>query len=366
MDTLLQTIGATVVALVCADVFLTVLFPASGRGPLRKPLEQTVWRLFRTMASLLGPRRRSDLLSYAGPVLLAVTFWAWFAALVAGWAMIYKPALGSQITVTSGPTDTGWASAIYYSGFNLTTLGVGDFTPHSPGYRLLTVGQGALGFGFFSLVVTYFLSIYPSLTSRNAFAQGLHHLTGKTGDAVEFLARFADDADLPLLRQHMMSKAEFLRQVYQTHRFYPILRYFHYREIQYELPRILLIALDSATLLRTAPARDSRHSALQPRILDDLLEAAMSLLRELTSGDGQGERSDEADGRWRGHYAHALSRLSQAGIPVRDDVEAGARDYADLRSQWDGMTHELAARMMHEWTAVEPSAESIEKQRVKC
>ena len=42
--------------------------------------------------------------------------------------MIFKPALGSAVQASSGPTDAGWATAFYFSGFNLTTLGVGDLS----------------------------------------------------------------------------------------------------------------------------------------------------------------------------------------------------------------------------------------------
>src|SRR4051794_17079420 len=139
--------------------------------------------------------------------------------------MIYKPALGTAITASSGPTRPDWATAIYYSGFNVTTLGVGNVAANTGPYRLLTIIEAGQGGAFFGMVITYFLSVYSDLSSRNAFAQGLHHLTGRTGSAAELLARLADGADLETAGRHLSSKAEFLRQIYQTHRFYPILRY---------------------------------------------------------------------------------------------------------------------------------------------
>ena len=100
---------------------------------------------------------------------------------------------------------------------------------------------------------------------RNAFAQGLHQLSGNTGDAAELIARLAEGRDLSEDRRHLSEKAGFLRDTHQTHRFYPVLRYFHYREPFYALPRVLLIALDTATLLRSvhetaSAARSSRRS----------------------------------------------------------------------------------------------------------
>jgi hypothetical protein len=298
-------------------------------------------------------QRRRNLLSYSGPVLITTTLAVWILLLVLGWAMIYKPALGTAIRASSGPTDTGWATAVYYSGFNLTTLGVGDLAATTSAYRLLTIVEATLGFAFFSMVITYFLSVYSSLTSRNAFAQGLHHLTGKSDDAALALVRLADGPDLSTAQAHFSSKAEFLRQVYQTHRFYPVLRYFHYREPCYALPRILLIALDAATLVRSALDQDRYARMIGSAALDDLFEAAMSLTHELTPGVERRPPSAADAAAWRRRYAAAAARLADAGLQLRPDADAGAEDYVALRAEWDRPVRELAAAMLYEWDAIE-------------
>ena len=99
-----QAVGAAIVLLTLLDVFFTVLFPASGHGPIRNPLASAVWRCFRLIGSMTTGQRRRNFLSYSGPVLFTITFIVWFLLLVTGWAMIYKPALGTAITASSGPT----------------------------------------------------------------------------------------------------------------------------------------------------------------------------------------------------------------------------------------------------------------------
>lgn len=58
------------------------------------------------------------------------------------------------------PADTGWATAVYYSGFTLTTLGVGEIVPASAAYRLLTIAHAGIGFATFTMAIAYFLSVY--------------------------------------------------------------------------------------------------------------------------------------------------------------------------------------------------------------
>ena len=349
MHLLTQTIGAAIVVLTLLDVFFTILFPASGHGPVRKPLAWAVWCVFHSIGTMTSGQRRRNLLSYSGPVLFTVTFAAWMVLLVIGWAMIYQPAIGTAITASAETTNSSWALAIYYSGFDFTTLGVGDVSPKTGLYRLLTMTEASVGFAFFSMVITYFLSVYSQLTNRNAFAQGLHYLTGQTGEAAELLARLADGPDLARAQQHLSAKAEFLRQTYQTHRFYPILRYFHYREAYYALPRILLIALDTATLVRSG--LDSEHYVrlLNSPPLDDLFEAAMCLMRELSGGAPPQKVGPAQAEAWRQHYQAAVARLSRAGVTIRGDADMAAEEYIALRARWDQPLRKVAEFMLYEW-----------------
>ncbi len=47
--------AATIVLAVLCDIFFTVLFPASGRGPIRKPLSRLTWACFRGTAGNSSP-----------------------------------------------------------------------------------------------------------------------------------------------------------------------------------------------------------------------------------------------------------------------------------------------------------------------
>ena len=353
MDVLLQLLGSLLAVTVLLDVFFTVLFPASGHGPIRKPIAYFVWLLFRLVGTVLTGQRRRNFLSYTGPVLIGLTLIVWFLMLAAGFAMVFKPALGTDIEASSGATDTGWATAFYFSGFNLTTLGVGDISPKTGLYRILTVTEAAIGFGFFSMVITYFLSVYSNLTSRNAFAQGLHLLTGGTGDAAELLARLANGPDLSAVQLHLSETAKFVRQIHQTHRFYPVLRHFHYREPYYALPRILLTALDTVSLMRTAIDRERYDREIRWPELDELYESALTLLHGLTPAGGKNRPvSDDVLG-WTSRYENALARLSGKGVRIRPDASAGARDYTAVRAEWHEGVRQLARIMLYQWDDIE-------------
>ena len=150
----LQVAGGAVVLLTLTDVFFTVLFPASGHGPLRRPLSRQVWRLFATVGRRLPRGRRRRFLAYSGPVQISATILTWVTLLVAGWAMVFAPALGESVRASQGPTDTGFGTALYFSGFALTTLGTGDVVATTATYRVMTVAEAALGFSAFTMALT--------------------------------------------------------------------------------------------------------------------------------------------------------------------------------------------------------------------
>lgn len=345
--------GAVLVAIAALDVFFTILFPASGRGPLRKPVSRMVWKLLRAVATHRSGQRRRDFLAYAGPIQIVATLAAWFLILLVGWAMIYKPALGTGITAVSGPTDTGWATALYYSGFTLTTLGVGDVAAKSGLYRILTILQAAMGFSYFGMTITYFLSVYSSLLDRNAFAEELYQKSSRRNDAAELIAKMAVDGDLHEAHKTLERSAAALRKIHQAHRFYPVMRYFQYRQPHHALPRILMTALDAVTLIRTALSEERYPYLIHSAGPDDLHEAAAFLLAELTKNEVGMEDGKGDQGAWVLRYQSAVETLSRAGLSVRSDLVQGARDYLTLRGGWDPALRRLAEIMLYDWDEID-------------
>lgn len=195
MNWLIQTIGIVLVLLALADIFLTVLYPRSNKGVISTPLSKLLWQLFR-FAAKITYCDRDLLLSYCGPVLLVLIVTVWVSLLNVGFALIVWPAFGSEIQSSQGATPTDFMSALYYSGYALTTLGVGSIVPKTGIYKLLIILEAALGFATFTLTLTYFLSVYSALTRRNTFALSLYHRNARSADAGVIITRMVAETDL--------------------------------------------------------------------------------------------------------------------------------------------------------------------------
>ena len=339
-------LGTVLVALALADVFSTVLVPGSGRGPVRRPLTRVVRWVFR-QTRRLPARVRRRVLAYAGPVEVTATLLSWFALLLVGWAAIYHPALGGPVTAAQGPTDDSWGTALYFSGYNLTTLGLGDLVATTPAYRVLVVAEAATGFMAFTLAISYFVSVYGTLTGRNSFALALHDRSGGTGRGSAVVRALWDEGPVAAAL-HLATMAADLRELVQTHSSYPVLRSFHYQREYDALPRMLLTCWETATLLRTSvDVSGGCRPELTGSALAELEAAATSMTLRLVGDPGSApEPEPERLDRWRRHHTELLTELAAAGVPVRS---GSADDYLGARARWDVGLGRLAEELLYDW-----------------
>jgi hypothetical protein len=282
---------------------------------------------------------------------ITATLLMWGGVLVTGWALIIQPALGRGITA-GGHTDAGWGSAFYYSAAVLTTLGPGGLGAVSTLYRMLQVTQAASGVLGAAMVVTYFLSVYGGVTARKTFASALHLRTGGTGDAAHLLAALSTGGELSDARGYLTDIGDKLLEMQQTHRSYPVLRYFYFRQARYALPRILLVALDAVTLLEAALGPRGAARTVSTATLVELRDGALGLLDELAPGPVPPTSVERAEA-WRVRYQDALACLRESGIDLPPQAEQAADRYAALRERWDEQLRFLAHVMAYPWYRID-------------
>lgn len=335
MAWLIQAAGLALVALALADIFLTVLYARGGVGLLTPRLNRGTWQLFRRVAGLLPTSGRDRFLSFAGPTLVALTVAVWVALLAVGFALVIWPRLGTGIQASSGPTPTDFAAALYYSAYSLTTLGLGDLAPQSAFFRLLTVLEAAVGFSVLTLSLTYLASVYGALAHRNAFALLLHYQAGGTADAAELLARLGPGGDFTGARQEVSRAATELLALLEAHHSYPVLHYFRRGDPAYAMARIILVALDAASLVRTVLDKKRHHAFAASAAMEALWGGGLRLLEEtardfLPSGavaHGGRPAPETVERRWRARHEAAVQRTAAAGIETARAhfVQSGSR-----------------------------------------
>lgn len=255
---------------------MAVLYPRAVTGPITA----FVYRIYHHISrQLLGPK--SKLLLFSGPVLIVTQATVWATLLLFGISLIVWPQLGTGIVQSNGSgLDASFVTAIYYAGFSVTTLGVGDLVPQTHFARMVTITAAAIGFSFFTLVLAYIISVYSALGRRNQFASEIDYRTQRTGDALAYLKPYLAADDRALLNQDLLDLASKLADLLESHHFYPALHYFRFSEPRYAMSRMLRFCLETATLLRSMNQLQYDRSTVSTEPTERLWNASLHTLED--------------------------------------------------------------------------------------
>lgn len=348
-----QVLGIGIILVTLIDVYLTVLYPRTYKSAMSLKLCKSTWEIFRCLSHL--PIRGSDkILSYCGPTLLILIVSVWVCSLLLGFALLIWPALGSGIQASQGKTPTDFSTALYYSGFSLTTLGVGDLVPKTNLWKLITIFESAVGFSVFTASLTYLLSVYNALTKRNTFALSLFHRSGREADAGLFLAQLKGYNRFETAFQDISNISRDLLFLLESHHAYPILHYFRFQEVQYSLARIAWISLDLATLVKTSLHPQEYGPFIDSSAVNELESSGLDLLFQLSNSFLKQDKPDQPafEKEWRSHYLRASSLLQTYGIKIVPDLEMGADEYVARRRQWNGAVLAFSTYMDYHWSDI--------------
>lgn len=241
MSLLALVAGALVLCLAVGDLLWTTLWVEGGAGPLTALSMRWTWRGVR----LVG-RRRRNLLTLAGPVVLVLGIALWLGLLWGGWTLVFA-GVENAIADTRVPGPISWTERLYFVGYSLFTLGNGDFAPGDGVPQVLTSLTTASGMLFVTLIVSYVISVLDAVTQKRAFASTVAGL-GDSGVAVVTTAW--DGEDYAALELPLDSIASAVNELTTNHHAYPILHYFYTDDPAYATVRSMAVLDDALTVLQ--------------------------------------------------------------------------------------------------------------------
>lgn len=303
---LLHCAGFLVLALAAWDVFVTTL-TLRGGGPVSSWAARRIW------GGLLAVHRRRAshrLLSFGGGLVVAGVLAAWVLMLMGGWALVFAGAPEAVVNATTNaPADL--AARLYYAGFNLFTLGLGDYKPAGPWGQTLTVAASGSGLLAITLAVTYLAPVLSGAVSRQALAGEISLLGCSPRQIVEGARRQGLEAFSGRLDGFSGSILKSAEQ----HLAYPILHDFHARHPRLALSLRLAALYDALLVLRsttdspppTLPALSQAIELYVTRVRADVMPGGAADppptpdLTDLSAPQAQIEASFEQAAETRGY-----------------------------------------------------------------
>ena len=332
-------VGALIVIYMLNDVFQSVVVPRStpARYRLTRWTVRPGWRLCRWVG-LRGdsPNKRERIFGTFAPAMVIVLLFLWVSGLVLGFAFVFY-GLRSEIR----PPITDFASAFYFAGSTVLTIGFGDYVATTGMARLFALLAGGAGLGTIALAISFLFSLYGSFQRREIQIVTLDARAGAPPSGVSLLEtvrKYGLEEELPRLFSEWEKWAA---EVLDSHLAYPILAYFRSSHDNESWVSALGAVLDATTLLLTTVVDGPRGPAkMMMGIGTHLVEDLSRFFRVDGDGDAGVERYE---------FDEARSRLASSGWTLLGADESWAA-FSRLRSQYAGQLNNMA-----KWWAAPPT-----------
>ena len=255
---LVLALGGTAVVLATLLDLVWTTMSLHRAGPVTRVVLLGAWTGLRWFSACFGGRR---VLIPAGPTLLFASLAGWILLLWIGWGMIFMAGPDGVLTTPDrDPAD--FSDRVYFTGFTISTLGVGDVIPKDGLWQVLTALAALNGLIAITVGITYVLSVLNAAVQMRQLAR---YITSLGGTAEEMLVRGWTGRDFAPLMAHLHSLTPQLLTVGQQHFAYPILRYFSSAHPVTAIAPAVAVLDEAVTLLESAVAPELRPLPLSLR-----------------------------------------------------------------------------------------------------
>ena len=211
--------GVIITFIVVIDILQTTFF-LNGAGFLSGKISFGIWKILLKIHRKLHSHK---FLSYTGGSIILITFIIWGLLFLLGISLIF---LSSDTSVVNNNTNlpaTLWEK-VYYVGFTVTTLGVGDFVAGSKLWQIITIFSAVTGFFLLTLLISYLISLLTSVKKKRTLASIINNV-GKSPK--DFLLQLKTGDNFNNLSGLLSSFIQQVNSMTQDHLTYPALHYFH-------------------------------------------------------------------------------------------------------------------------------------------
>lgn len=324
-------IGLAIVLTVLADAFWTIL-TVSGAGWISTYVAGSVGRV-----AMRGPKHVAE---NASLLALGASFFLWLVLLWVGWTLFFCGSPSAVLDAsTKSPADL--VGRIYYAGFTLTTLGVGDFEPGEGLWQCATVVAATSGFVVLTLFITYALSVMTALNERRTLGAAVGTFGPTPEDIVGPLATGGEQA---LSTRLLTFTDQLVSAAIQTDAF-PVLEYSLVGNPKWSFARAVVTLGEVSLLLEHALDGKQRMS---PLVWRPLQNAVTLMIREKHGGDHSKHRSQPP--------LPNLDCLETLGLTIASQAKARYHDSQtqELRARWLAWLH----WHHREWSLVQKTSET--------
>ncbi|CAN5834599.1 hypothetical protein BH24BAC1_BH24BAC1_29360 [soil metagenome] len=258
MNYVLLLLGILILLVAIMDLAYTTFSP-HGAGKIANFISQGSWKV---SLKLCGNNGTNKTLQVVGIITIWLIIFAWVFLIWLGSSLIVSSAEGSVVGAETGLPAT-LAEKFYYTGFTLSTLGVGDFVAGTDGWRIFSVVLSLTGFLLITTAISYMLPVLAADVQKKSISRYIICL-GTTPE--EILKNHWIDGNFKALEPHITELMNMIIVHSQQLLAYPILYCFHNSD-PFESTAINIAKLDEALsilLVQVSNNVQPDHRVLMP------------------------------------------------------------------------------------------------------
>lgn len=208
--------GIAILIVALCDFFYTTL-SASGAAFLSKPLSAGIHKLMLKMEKPFGRK----VLSTTGMVVNLVVLSVWVLLTWVGLFLVFS--YNPDAIVNNQQQTASATERLYYTGYVLSTLGVGNFQPTTPFFEILTSLFSFFGFVFFTTAMTYLLSVSSAVVHKRSLALSIRGLGKNPAQIVNRMLKM----DSSFGYQQIANLQQMINQHSTYYKSYPVLHFYN-------------------------------------------------------------------------------------------------------------------------------------------
>jgi len=236
-----------------------------------------------------------------------------------------------------------WRAAVALSGSSIFTLGFA--APRNLPTTFLAFSEAIFGIGLLAMLISYLPSMYQSFSRREAAVASLDVRAGTPPTAAGMLIRFSTIEGWERLSDAWRTWEAWFVDVTETHTSLPALVFFRSPHWEHSWVTASGAVLDTASLVASTVDRPRSPDA------ELCIRAGYIALRRIADFFAIPHPSDP---HWpaepisidRREFDDVCRRLTEAGVPLKPDLEQAWRDFAGWRVNYDRVLLSLASLTM--------------------
>lgn len=211
--------GVSILSVTSCDFFFTTL-SASGAGFVTRAVAASAHQAQLMLSRLFG----KVVLSISGLVVNLAILSVWVVLFWAGLFLIYS--YDPEFIVDSNGFPANTTERLYFTGYTLSTLGIGDFKPVSTAYKVVTSIFSFFGFIFFTTSMTYLVSVASAIIRKRSLAMAIRDLGTHPAEVIQTLTNL----DHSYSYQQLITIQQMIERHVISHQAYPVIHYYDNRD----------------------------------------------------------------------------------------------------------------------------------------